>query len=154
MSSTVCRPFYKIETMLLNWTIQAARQETLMERYDRKLVFVDATEQAIETTSRKKQKAHYSGKKKCHTQKAQLIINQATLEIIATAPGHDGPISPFIGQSRRHWPKLSVSADSGYQGINQITSQQRDAKEKVKKQALNCRGKGAQSAFVAKANLL
>tara|TARA_B100001245_G_C22541576_1_gene271551 strand:+ start:165 stop:365 length:201 start_codon:yes stop_codon:yes gene_type:complete len=33
----------------------------------------------------KKQRRYYSGKKKRHTQQAQLIINQHSLQIIATA---------------------------------------------------------------------
>ena len=52
--------------------------DTLIE-----VVIIDATEQPIEQP--KKQKRHFSGKKKCHTQKAQLIINFTTLEIVTTA---------------------------------------------------------------------
>ncbi len=36
-------------------------------------------------SGQKKQKSHYSGKKKCHTQKAQVIVNQKTLESMAAA---------------------------------------------------------------------
>ena len=39
-------------------------------------VVMDVTETAIE--HKKKQKIYYSGKKKCHTLKTQLVINQET----------------------------------------------------------------------------
>jgi hypothetical protein len=52
------------------------------------VVVMDVTETAIER--QKKQNRYYSGKKKCHTLKTQLVINQETREIICTAfkPGH------------------------------------------------------------------
>ncbi len=53
------------------------------------VVVMDVTETAIERP-KKKQKQYYSCKKKCHTLKSQLVINQETREIICTAfgPGH------------------------------------------------------------------
>ncbi len=43
---------------------------------------------------RKKQRRHYSGKKKRHTQKAQVIVDQKSQKIVATAFGN-GKLNDF-----------------------------------------------------------
>lgn len=70
----------------------------------------------------KKQRAHYSGKKKCHTHKAQLIVNQDTLEIVATAFGrgrqHDFRLfkESYAGIN----PTIYCLGDSGYEGLHKL----------------------------------
>jgi transposase len=53
------------------------------------VVVMDVTETSVERP-KKKQKKYYSGKKKCHTLKMQVVINQETKEIICLnfGPGH------------------------------------------------------------------
>ena len=47
------------------------------------VILVDASEQPVARP--KKARKHYSSKKRRHTQKAHLIANQKTAEIVATA---------------------------------------------------------------------
>jgi len=83
---TVCRTIQKVENVLMKsgeFRLPGRKalqpSDTLIE-----VVLIDATEQPIERP-KKKQRQHYSGKKKRHTQKTQLIVNQKTQAIIATA---------------------------------------------------------------------
>jgi len=69
--------------------------------------------------AQKKQRRSYSGKKKRHTQKAQVVADQKTRQIIATAFGlgrrHDFRL---FGRSRTAMrPQTRCLADSGYLGI-------------------------------------
>jgi hypothetical protein len=84
------------------------------------VVLIDATEQPIERP-KKKQRQHYSGKKKRHTQKAQVIVNQSTLEIIATAfgPGKMHDFRIFTKNLPEMNANILCLADSGYLGIRQ-----------------------------------
>lgn len=82
------------------------------------IVVMDVTETAIERP-KKKQKRYYSGKKKCHTLKTQLVINQETREIICTAfgPGHCHDFNLFKKSKIHFHPETNSLQDSGYQGI-------------------------------------
>jgi hypothetical protein len=58
------------------------------------LAIIDATEQPVERPSdHEQQKAHYSGKKKRHTRKTQIIVNEKGVirDVSASTPGsvHD-----------------------------------------------------------------
>lgn len=91
----------------------------------------------------KKQKLHYSGKKKCHTQKAQVIIDQATLEIIATAFGN-GTMHDFKLFKANHAgidPEIICLADSGYQGLAKLHRNSETPKKKSKKKPLTAEEK-------------
>ena len=89
-------------------------------------------------SGQKKQKRHYSGKKKSHTQKAQVIIDQKTLQIIATAFGtgktHDFRLfkENYAGIN----PEIFCLADSGYQGILKIHPESETPTKKSKKKPL------------------
>src|SRR5215212_878560 len=82
----------------------------------------------------KRQRRHYSGKKKRHTQKAQLIVNQQTEEIVATAFGRGSKHDFQLFKDSRS--ALSVTlcslADSGYQGLTQIHQKGRTSARKTK----------------------
>lgn len=91
----------------------------------------------------KKQKLHYSGKKKCHTQKAQVIIDQATLEIIATAFGK-GTTHDFKLFKANHAGidlEIICLADSGYQGLAKLHRNSKTPKKKSKKRPLTAEEK-------------
>jgi len=68
---------------------------------------------------KKKQKRYYSGKKKCHTLKTQLVINQETREIICTAfgLGHCHDFNLFKKSQTNFYPQTNSLQNSGYQGI-------------------------------------
>jgi hypothetical protein len=102
------------------------------------VVVMDVTETPIERPKRK-QKEFYSGKKKRHTLKSQLIINQETGEIICTFFGkgrcHDFAL--FKASGVHFHPETQSLQDSGYQGINQFHSNSYTPKKKPKKRELS-----------------
>lgn len=70
----------------------------------------------------KKQRTQYSGKKKRHTQKAQVIVNLDTLEIIATAfsQGKKHDFQLFKETYGGIAQEICCLADSGYQGLTEL----------------------------------
>jgi hypothetical protein len=87
----------------------------------------------------KKQKQWYSGKKKRHTIKTQIIANSKTNEIIAIAQA-EGSVHDFklykesIGSQVAD--NIKIQADSGYQGINKFHKNSEVPKKKRKNQPL------------------
>jgi len=86
------------------------------------VAIIDATEQRIERShDYATQKAHYSGKKKAHTRKTQLIVNQQgrIRDVSQSVPGslHDINLFRQSGVLERLPVEISAMADSGYQGI-------------------------------------
>lgn len=84
-------------------------------------IILDVTEQPMERPT-KKQRQFYSGKKKRHTIKAQLIICATTLHILLVVCGkgrtHDFKL---LKRSKlKILAKLKKYADSGYQGIGKL----------------------------------
>lgn len=82
------------------------------------VVLVDATEQPVERPTRKQRK-YYSGKKRRHTQKAQVIVDGKTGRIIATAfgPGSKHDFRLFKENWRGALGTIKILADKGYQGL-------------------------------------
>jgi len=79
---------------------------------------VDVTESPIEHP-KKKQRRYYSGKKKRHTLKTQVVVNQISGQIICTAFGK-GQVHDFRLFKTHRIPMLPTQvclADKGYQGI-------------------------------------
>ena len=70
----------------------------------------------------KKQRRHYSGKKKRHTQKAQVIVNWQTKEILATdfAQGRQHDFQLFKDSQCAFAAHTRVLADAGYQGLGEL----------------------------------
>ena len=115
--STICRSLHRIEALAervlgVKRTIRVSRQEA-------EALIIDCTEQPIQRPSRKQQ-IWYSGKKKRHTIKTEIVIteNGRIVSVSKPAPGrvHDFEI-------RRRGPPLPTSshiyADSGYQGLQE-----------------------------------
>ncbi len=102
----------------------------------------------------KKQKRHFSGKKKYHTQKAQVIVNLATLEIVATAfsEGKKHDFKLFKQSCQGMIPTITCLADSGYQGIVEIHNNSKIPKKKSKHHPLTKEEKAANRAL-AKARI-
>lgn len=97
------------------------------------VVVVDVTETPIE---RPQKNIHqfYSGKKKRHTLKSQLVVNQATREIICTAHGkgkvHDFRI--FRNSKTRLRKNIKLFGDKGYQGVQKLHPNSETPKKKTR----------------------
>ena len=87
----------------------------------------------------KKQRRYYSGKKKRHTQQAQLIINQHSLQIIATAfsSGSKHDFQLFKDSQAAISEQISCLADSGYQGLSNLPAKSWRPKKKSKHRPLS-----------------
>jgi hypothetical protein len=85
---------------------------------DLQAILLDVTEQPIERPV-KGQRAYYSGKKKRHTIKAQLIVCLNTLQIllIVCGKGRTHDVTLLKRCRLRIKQELKKYADSGYQGI-------------------------------------
>ena len=86
-------------------------------------------------TPQKKQKKYYSGKKKRHTVKAQIIADRETGVIICTAESfgktHDFALyKTSIGN--RVLENIKEQADSGYQGLSELHRNSETPKKKPK----------------------
>ena len=118
--STVCRIVHRMEVQIMAsglFRIPGKRQ--LIQGFGRPdLVVVDVTETPIERPQ-KKQKRAYSGKKKQHTLKCQIIIDRDTLEIICLHfdLGRTHDFKLFKAAGIHMHPDTGMLGDSGYQGI-------------------------------------
>jgi transposase len=87
----------------------------------------------------KKQRGHYSGKKKCHTQKAQVIAEMTTGNILSAnfcaGRKHDFQLFKETGFSLP--PHLLLLADAGYQGVAKIHPNSQKPFKKTKLHPLN-----------------
>ena len=88
--------------------------------------------QKVLPSALKKQKKFYSGKKKRHTHKSQLVVDGANGEIICTAHGkgreHDFRI--FKTSKVRLRQDIECIGDKGYQGIQKLHGNSRIPKKK------------------------
>ncbi len=87
---------------------------------------------------KKKQRKYYSGKKKRHTFKTQLVVNKASREIVAVEI-RNGKMHDFriFKESGVRIPTANpVIVDSGYQGSQKIHANTQLPKKKKKNQKL------------------
>jgi hypothetical protein len=102
------------------------------------VIVVDVTESPVERP-KKRQKRWYSGKKKRHTIKIQIVICAKSKQVIAI----------FISRGRNHdfkmWKEsvgakvlkhIKIQGDSGYQGIAKLHANSETPKKKSKKKPL------------------
>ncbi|MEH1890518.1 MAG: IS5 family transposase, partial [Nostoc sp.] len=131
--STAYRIIRKIEDTLTRARVFTLPGKKRLANFDYKLevVVVDVTESPIERP-KKKQKKFYSGKKKQHTLKSQVVVNQGTREIICTAHGkgreHDFRI--FKNSKLRLKKNIKCLGDKGYQGIQKLHDNSQIPKKK------------------------
>jgi len=86
----------------------------------------------------KKQQAYYSGKKKRHTLKSQVVVNGQTRQVLCTHHGR-GPMHDFaLYQRSKVEPheSLEVLADSGYQGLAKLHAKSKTPRKKPRKAEL------------------
>jgi len=115
--STVCRIVHRIEAQIMVFRIPGKKH--LVRGFGRPdLVVIDVTETPIERP-KKKQKQTYSGKKKQHTLKCQVIIDRDSLEIICLhfGQGRTHDFKLYKASGIHVHPDTGMLGDSGYQGI-------------------------------------
>jgi len=93
-----------------------------MAAYPDLFAFVDATEQPVQRPSDKEeQKEHYSGKKKRHTRKTQVAVNEngTVRDVSESVPGsvHDRTLFKQSGVAEKIPKDTLVGGDLGYLGI-------------------------------------
>lgn len=100
---------------------------------DLKAVAIDVTEQPIERPKRG-QKAYYSGKKKRHTIKVQMVVQLGTLCILAVFcdKGHVHDFKMLKKSRPVLHPKVLKLGDSGYQGLYRLYSNSQTPVKKKK----------------------
>ena len=120
--STICRAVHRVENLLMaSGLFRLPGKKQLIRGFARPEVTVmDVTETPIERPKRR-QKWFYSGKKKRHTLKAQLIIEQSTGKIICTffGQGRQHDFALFKASGVKFDPETESLQDSAYQGISQ-----------------------------------
>ena len=131
--STVCRVVHLVETTLIRSSkFRLPGKKSLLQGDVPSAVAVDVTESPIERPKRG-QKQFYSGKKKQHTFKSQLVVNVSTRAIINSAHGK-GRAHDFrwfqTSQVRLHGQTKGL-ADKGYQGIQKLHANSQFSKKKL-----------------------
>jgi hypothetical protein len=118
--STICRIVHRVETDLMaSGLFRIPGKKRLAQGFGQyEMVVMDVTETPIERPKRK-QKKFYSGKKKFHTLKCQVIIDKATLDIICLhfGQGRTHDFQLFKASGVHFNPETKSLEDSGYQGI-------------------------------------
>ncbi|HLO17444.1 MAG TPA: IS5 family transposase [Anaerolineales bacterium] len=118
--ATVCRTIRKVENILVRSKKFRLPGKKALQPSDTifEVILVAASEQPVERP-KKGQEKHYSGKKRRHTQKAQLIAHQKTAAIVATAfsQGSKHDFQLFQDGKLDIAQHIRILADAGYQGL-------------------------------------
>lgn len=134
-NSNICRLIKKLEPLLAK-KITIKKDRTLTAEKILKIL-ADVTEQATQRPS-KKQKKFYSGKKKSHTIKTEIVIEE-TGKILSVSRSHKGRVHDF--RIRKQEKPLAMNSikhvDSGYQGLQKLQSNVILPFKKSKKKSLS-----------------
>lgn len=130
--SNAQRKSIKIENILIkSWLFSLPKKDRLTQQ-ELETIIIDATEVQIERPKHK-QKRNYSGKKKKHTVKAQIVISKGW-EILranfARGKVHDKKL--FDQSNLMIHPDIDKLGDSWYQGIQELMSNVRIPKKASK----------------------
>ncbi|BBC22944.1 IS5 family transposase [Pseudanabaena sp. ABRG5-3] len=120
--STICRAVKKVENVLIkSEKFRLAGKKSLWQEQHPALIAIDVTETKVERPKHH-QKRFYSGKKKHHALKAQLVVDLTNLKIICTAygNGHQHDFSLFKASGVRFHSQTQGLADKGYQGLQNL----------------------------------
>jgi transposase len=107
-------------------TLKKSEAETVVtpdqSRCSDRLAIVDATEQRVERAKEyETQKKYYSGKKKTHTIKTQIVVNEhgRIRDVRNSVPGstHDLTLLRESGVKDELPEGLTITADTGYRGL-------------------------------------
>jgi DDE superfamily endonuclease/Helix-turn-helix of DDE superfamily endonuclease len=140
-NSNICRLFKKLEP-LLGKRLAIKKDRTLTPEVVLKIL-VDVTEQPIQRPQKAgKRKQTYSGKKKRHTRKTEMVM-QEDGKITSVSKSHGGRKHDFkIRKEETLLPvKSEKYADSGYQGLQKIASFVTLPFKRKKGQSLTCEQK-------------
>lgn len=113
--AAICRSLRRIEQLAVR--VLSVKRSIRVSRAEAEALIIDCPEQPIQRPSRK-QRCWYSGKKKRHTIKTEIIVTEQGKFVSASkpAPGSNADITV-----RRRGPKLPngsrAHVDSGYQGL-------------------------------------
>jgi len=118
--SSVCRIVHWVEDQLMrSGEFRLPGKKRLVQGFGRpEVVVIDVTETPIERPQQR-QRAFYSGKKKRHTLKCQVLINQRTGAVICLffGKGSQHDFKLFRASGVRFHPETESLQDKGYQGI-------------------------------------
>ncbi|MBW1241785.1 MAG: IS5 family transposase [Spiroplasma poulsonii] len=116
----------------------AGKKALINDYFNDKTIIIDATETPIQRP-KKGQKQSYSGKKKKHTIKTQVIIEQETKKIIETSfsLGKKHDYALFKESKIPILKNTKLIVDSGYQGIQKNHNNVLIPTKKTKKNPLN-----------------
>ena len=138
--STICRAVHRVENVLMaSGLFRLPGKKHLLKGFGKPEVTVmDVTETPIERPKRR-QRWFYSGKKKRHTLKTQVIIDRNTGKIICTFFGHgkQHDFALFKASGIHFHPETESLQDSAYQGINEYHDNSYVPKKKPKKGKLS-----------------
>lgn len=97
------------------------------------VVIIDATETMVQRP-KKNQQEYYSGKKKRHTLKAQLVIDPQSMKILATdfGTGREHDFALFKRSGVKFHPTTECFADLGYLGLSEFHENVRLPHKKLK----------------------
>jgi DDE superfamily endonuclease/Helix-turn-helix of DDE superfamily endonuclease len=137
--ATVRRIVNHVETTLIRSSrFRLPGKKWLLRGHEVPAIVVDVTETPIERPKHS-QKQFYSGKKKTHTLKSQLVVDQQSRRIICTAHGkgrrHDFWLLQASGV-RLH-PGTEGLGDKGYQGWRKLHANSYVPKKKPKGEQLS-----------------
>lgn len=115
--ATICRALRRIEPMAKR--ALGVKRSIHVTEEEAQALLIDATEQTVERPQRG-QKRYYSGKKKRHSIKNEVIITEAE-RIVSVSPSAPGTVHDLC--LRRRGPPLPENSngygDSGYQGYQE-----------------------------------
>ncbi|MDZ7933898.1 MAG: IS5 family transposase [Emticicia sp.] len=149
--SNVQRTVEKIENILLkSGYFNLPGKKVLLSNEQITTILTDATESPAFRPKKKikngkkikrssKQRRKYSGKKKRHTHKSQVIVNADTLEIICVsfANGSCHDFKLYKNSKIRINPSIKQKTDSGYQGLEKLHQNSDLPQKKTKKHKLD-----------------
>lgn len=142
--STICRTVNRVEKFLMeSGLFRLPGKKQLIKGFGRpEIIVMDVTETPIERP-KYRQKHFYSGKKKRHTLKTQLIIEKRTGRIICTffGSGRQHDFALFKASGIHIHPLTESLQDRGYQGIHLLHSNSYTPKKKPKNRELSPREK-------------
>jgi hypothetical protein len=137
--SHVCEIIKEMENMLIQDSCfhLPGKKALLKEENHFEVVLVDVTESPVERP--KKAALSYSGKKKRHTQKTQIIADKSGRKIIRTAFDKERKHDFKLFKNSKVCFKENVVclADTGYQGIRKIHPDSELPKKKTEKNPLS-----------------
>ena len=115
-NSQVSRFIKKLEPIVSS--IVSITKSKKLSKEDIEVLIIDATEQTIERP-KKGQRPYYSGKKKSHTIKTEVRVNDKG-GIVQVSKSYPGSVHDFkvFKQHEFPSPEYKVLVDSGYQGIH------------------------------------